>query len=207
MYEGKPGSSLDWLPLAVRRGSVVHELAVGETLFRQGDAARAIFELESGRLRLLRQTVENHMVLIHTAKTGELFAEAALFSPTYHCDAVAAVPSRVRAFSKRNILSAVRSDARLAERFMAVLAGQLQITRSRLEQRNIRSARHRLLHYLALAAGSDGRTVQVTGTLMDVASDIGLTHEALYRTLAALEKQGVLKRARSEIVLRKILSV
>ena len=180
----------------------MRELAAGETLFRQGDTARAIFEVESGLLRLLRQTDDDHTVVIHTVKQGELFAEAALLSAKYHCDAVAAVPSRVRAFSKRNILSAVRADATIAERFMAVLAHQLQKARSQLEQRNIRSARQRVLHYLALAAGSDGRTVRLTGTLMDVASEIGLTHEALYRTLAALEKQGAISRAGSEIVLR-----
>ena len=107
----------------------MRELAAGETLFRQDDATRAIFEVESGRLRLLRQTVEGFTVVIHTARKGELFAEAALFSPTYHCDAVAAVPSRVRVFSKRSILSAVRSDAKFAEKFMAVLAHQLQSVR------------------------------------------------------------------------------
>lgn len=181
----------------------MRELATNEALFRQGDAATAIFEVESGRLRLLRQTVEDHTVVIHTARSGELFGEAALFSPTYHCDAVATVPSRVRAFSKRRFLSAVRSDSKLAERFMTVLARQLQTVRSRLEQRNIRSARQRVLHHLALAAGSDRRTVRLTGTLMDLASEIGLTHEALYRTLAALEKGGAIERAGSEIVLRK----
>lgn len=168
---------------------------------------RAIFEVESGRLRLLRQTVEDHTVVIHTARSGELFAEAALFSPAYHCNAIAAAPSCVRAYSKRSFLSAIRSDPKLAERFMAVLARQLQTVRSRLEQRNIRSARQRVLHHLALAAGSDGRTVRLTGTLMDLAAEIGLTHEALYRTLAALEKGDAIERAGPEIVLRKLPTI
>jgi len=197
-------SSLVWLPSDVRNAGVVHSLASGEALFQQGDPANAIFEVESGRLRLLRQTIDGHTVVIHTARSGELFAEAALFSKFYHCTTVAAVPSKVRAYPKRKILAATRSDPNLAERLMAVLARQLQAVRSTLEQRNIRSARQRILHHLALAAGPDGRTIRITGTLMDLASEIGLTHEVLYRTLAALKKDGVITRSATEIVLQKL---
>jgi len=200
-------SALDWLPPDLKDASVLHSLASGEALFQQGDAPNAIFEVESGRLRLLRQTIEGHTVVIHTARTGELFAEAALFSKSYHCNAVAAVPSKVRAYPKRKILAAIRSDPNLAERLMAVLAHQLQSVRSNLEQRNIRSARQRLLHHLALAAGPDGRTIRITGTLMDLATEIGLTHEVLYRTLAALSKDGVITRSATEIVLQKLPSI
>jgi DNA-binding HxlR family transcriptional regulator len=37
---------------------------------------------------------------------------------------------------------------------------------------------------------------------MDLASEIGLTHEVVCRTLADLEKAGVISRTRFEIVLR-----
>ena len=79
--------------------------------------------------------------------------------------------------------------------------------RSRLEERDIRSSRARILHHLALAAGPDGRTVSLDGTLMDLAAEIGLTREVLYRTLAALEKDGTIARTRSGIVLKKITAV
>jgi CRP-like cAMP-binding protein len=90
---------------------------------------------------------------------------------------------------------------------MAVLARQIQALRTRLEERNIRSARERLLHHLALAAGPDGRTIPLDGTLMDLASEIGLTHEVVYRTLADLEREGAISRTRSAIVLRKLKNV
>jgi CRP-like cAMP-binding protein len=197
-------SSLDWLPAAIRDRSRIRELDAGETLFRQGDRALAIFEIERGRLRLIRNTVASHPVVLHTARPGELFAEAALFASAYHCDAVAAAASRVRVYPKRDLLAAFRRDPALSERFMAVLARQIHTLRARLEERNIRSARERVLHHLALAAGPDGRTMPLEGTLMDLAAEIGLTHEALYRTLAELEKEGAIRRSRSGIALRKV---
>ena len=200
-------AGLDWLPEAIRRRATQRNLAAGETLFRQGDRATAIYAVERGRLRLIRHAVDQHEVVLHTARSGELFAEAALFSPAYQCDALAAVASAVRAYPKRDILAAFRGDPALAERFMAALAHQVHALRTRLEERNIRSARERVLHHLALAAGKDGRTVVLDGTVMDLAAEIGLSHEALYRTLAELEKEGVISRRRAAITLRKNTSV
>jgi CRP-like cAMP-binding protein len=113
---------------------------------------------------------------------------------------VASVASRVRRFPKRELLAGFRRDPALAERFMAVLARQVQALRGRLEERNIRSARERVLHHLALAADGD-RTVRLEGTLKDLADEIGLSHEALYRALAALEKAGAITRSPSAITL------
>lgn len=199
---GRRASSLDWLPAAIKHGSAVRELAAGEILFREGDSARAIFEVEEGRLRLLRQTIDGRTVVIQTVGPSELFAEAALFASRYQCDAVAAIASRVRSYSKREVLAAVREDPKLAVRFMALLALQVQTLRSRLEQRNIRSARERLLNHLALAAGPHGRTVTLAGTLMDLAAEVGLTHETLYRTIAGLEKEGMIVRAAGTVTLQ-----
>lgn len=196
-------SPLGWLPAALRARSSVRALAAGERLFRQGDRVAAIFEVEQGRLRLVRHSVDGRELTLHTARQGELCAEAALFSSAYQCDAVAAAASRVRAFPKRELLAALRADPLLAGRFMALLARQIHALRARLEERNIRSAQERVLHRLALAAGPDGRSVRLEGTLMALAAELGLSHEALYRALAALEQAGAIARAGSGIVLQK----
>ena len=193
-------SALDWIPASLRRRSPLRELGSGEALFRQGDPVTAIYGLEQGRIRMVRHTIDDHRVALHTARVGELFAEAALFSDVYHCDAIADIPSRVRVLSKPNLLTAFDEDPRLAKRFMATLARQVMALRTRLEQRNIRSARARILQYLAATAG-DGRTVRVEGTLLDLAAEIGLTHEVLYRNLARLERDRLIKRDREAITL------
>jgi len=194
--------ALDWLPASFRERSRLRKLAPDECLFHQGDEAQAIFEIELGRLRLIRHALDSRRIVLHTGHEGELLAEAALFSSEYHCDAVAAVASRVRIYPKRELLALFRDDREAAERFMAVLARQVQALRARLEERNIRSARERLLHHLALHADADGR-MAIEGTLIDLATEIGLTPEALYRTLAALEKDRMVRRTASGITLER----
>jgi CRP-like cAMP-binding protein len=86
---------------------------------------------------------------------------------------------------------------------MKRLAKQVHGLRSQLELRNIRSARERVFQYLLLATAPDGCTVILDGPLQDIAADLGLTREALYRTLAALEADGVISRRDQAIVVRK----
>jgi len=141
-------------------------------------------------------------VTLHTARKGEFFAEASLFTDAYHCDAAAAAPSSVRVYPKPVVMEAMRIDPALAEAFMARLARQLQELRARMELRNIRSARDRVLQYLRLRAGVHGRSIAVEGQFQDIAAEIGMTREALYRTLAALEREGHLTRTDAAILLK-----
>src|SRR5215472_15279478 len=118
--------SPDTLPSSLEAESIGRVLASGELLFRQGDRAAAIYKVESGRLRLIRRTVDDHLVILHTARCGEFFAEASLFADAYHCDAVSAVQSSVRVYANQIVMEAMRTNPGLAEAFMARLAHQLQ---------------------------------------------------------------------------------
>ena len=43
--------------------------------------------------------------------------------------------------------------------------------------------------------------MNLRGSLKDLANELGLTHEALYRTLAALERASEIKRSKGRIFL------
>src|SRR5262249_56073826 len=82
-------------------------LARNETLFRQGDKVTAIYFIEAGRLRLERRTFDGRSLFLGTTPAGEFFVEAALFSDTFHCDAVAPEPSRPRLYPKPLLLTSL----------------------------------------------------------------------------------------------------
>ena len=102
--------------------------------------------------------------VLYVAGTGETIAEASLFSPAYHCDAIASTEARGAALPAGQRCLPPSKDRKAAQAFAATLARQVMSLRTRLEQRNIRSARERVRHYLALNAGADGRTVALPGT-------------------------------------------
>jgi CRP-like cAMP-binding protein len=192
-------AGMDWLPEAVQRAGSERTLRTGETLFRSGMRTAGLYQVLSGRVRLVRVNRRGREAVLYVATTGEILAEASLFSSTYHCDAIAMTNAVVRLFPKTAVLAALERDPKAALAFMATLAGQIMALRMRIEQRNIRSAHDRLRHYLSMNVNADGRTVALTGTLKDLASELGLTHEALYRALAELAKRGEIKRSKDKI--------
>jgi CRP/FNR family transcriptional regulator, dissimilatory nitrate respiration regulator len=191
----------DWIPASVRAAAIDRTLKSGETLFRLGDKTAGLYEVLAGQVRLARVDRSGHEVVLYVAGPGETVAEASLFSAQYHCDAIANTNATVRLYPKRNVLTALERDPRAAKAFSATLARQVMNLRARIEQRNIRSARERVWHYLVLNAGADRRTVELQRTLKDIAAEIGLTHEALYRAMAALERGGAIRRSRDKITL------
>lgn len=173
--------------------SAIRNLEPGAALFRQGDSVREVYVAESGRLRLQRHTVEGVRLTLQLARADDLLAEASLFAERYHCDAVADGPCTVRIFARRAILEALDTRPELARSVMAALASQVIDLRTRVELRSIRSARDRVWLHLALAADSQ-RQVAMAGPLKDMAEQLHLTPEALYRTLARLEREGLIAR-------------
>jgi CRP/FNR family transcriptional regulator, dissimilatory nitrate respiration regulator len=157
-------------------------LARNEVLFRQGDKVTAIYFIEEGRLRLERRTFDGRLLILGTTSANEFFVEAALFSEIFHCAAVAAEPTRVRIYPKTAVLDALRTDPASAMSFLKLVAHQIIELRQRLELMKVRSAKERVMLYLDFNTGPGGM-VRLPGPLQDIASELGLTREALYRTL------------------------
>ena len=196
-------TKIDWLSAAVRGAAREHRLKAGQTLFRRGNRTSGLYEILKGRVRLVRVSPAGTEAVLHVAVAGDTMAEASLFAATYHCDAIATTDAVVRLYPKAAVLAEFDRNPKAARKFATVLARQVMTLRTRLEQRNIRAARDRVSHYLTVSNDVDGRMVVLPGTLKDVASELGLTHEALYRTLAEMEADGEIERRKGAIRLLK----
>jgi CRP-like cAMP-binding protein len=179
----------------------LRQLGGADVLFRQGDPVTMLYRLEAGRIRLVRHLEDGTAVVLHVARPGETFAEASAFADAYHCDAVSEIPSQVAAIAKGEFLSSLARDPTGSLRFAHLLAGQVRDLRARLELRNIRLAPERLLAWLRLRASGSPPTALLDRTWTDVAAEVGLTREAVYRALAKLERDGRIIRTEGSVVL------
>ena len=180
----------------------VRRLARGELLFRQGAPATAVFLIARGRLRMIRHLASGDRITIYTGRGGELFAEGSLFSDVYQCDAIAAEPTQVRACGKVEMLAAIGNSPPTMLALLEQITRSLHHARAMRELRNIRSADDRVLQHLHLSASKHGAVV-FDRPLLEVAEDLGLTHEAYYRALATLVRSGAIKRTGRTIRLSK----
>lgn len=192
---------VEWLSQSLKAAGIDRALKAGQVLFRTGQRTAGFYEVMTGGLRLVRTDRAGREAVLHVAIAGDTLAEASLFASTYHCDAIASTKAVVQLYPKEAVLADLERDPKVARAFMAMLAHQVMELRTRLEQRNIHSARDRVRHYLALNAGADGRTVVVRGMLKDIADEIGLTHEVLYRTLADMAIGGEIERHKGKIII------
>jgi CRP-like cAMP-binding protein len=198
-------STQEWLSAAMRAGAIDRNVPAGQTLFRAGDRTVGLYEVLRGKLRLVRYDRSGREAILQSASAGDTLAEASLYVSTYHCDAIATTDALVRLYPKKMVLAELKRDPKLAQSFTARLAQQVMGLRTRLERRNIHSARDRVRHFLAVNLGTDGRTVTLSGTVKDLAADLGLTHEALYRTLARMTAEGEIKRVGATIRLTRTI--
>lgn len=160
--------------------------ARGAHVFRQGDESRGIYFLCSGAIEMARVTETGDAVIIYNAKAGETFAEPSLYSDRYHCDAICTAASDVIRISKAAILARQRTDAAFSAEITKRLAQQVQDYRQLLALHAVKSAPERVL--LAISLG------KLTGSITQLASQIGLTREACYRALKDLSEQGLIEK-------------
>lgn len=200
MSENSPALSDSAIPSIAGMRPLPRRMAAGDTLFHRGDKAFGIFFLASGRLRMLRVTPDGGTVTLHVARAGEMFAEASLFAERYHCDATAETDCEVWLYPKDQLTVRLRGDPASLWSFAAGLAGGLHGLRQRYELKQIRSAPERVLQLLRLRCDEQG-VYRTTGSLKDLAAELGLTHEAFYRALATLERQGRIARCAGSLQL------
>jgi CRP-like cAMP-binding protein len=182
------------LPAALRDASVTVSLEPGAAVFRSGDRTHSVFYVETGAVRLVRHGRAGEEILLHDAHAGEFFAEASLDSARYHCDAIAGEASQVLKFPSATFRALLDSDREFSRQWVALLGRQLRTLRARVERLSLKRASERVRHLLLSEGRGPRYEIRVPGTIKDLARVLGLTHEVLYRTLATMERDGILER-------------
>lgn len=176
------------LPVRCRGGVVLRHANKGDVIFRRGDRPRSMYAVLAGEVRLVRASPDGGEIILQRARRG-LLAEASLDQPRYHCDAVAVEPTEFVAIPRVDFKAALDDDA-FRSKWTTQLLHELRRVRAQAERLSLRTARERIVHYIE-AEGEDGCIV-LSQSKKDWAAELGLTHEALYRTLADMQREGQL---------------
>jgi CRP-like cAMP-binding protein len=189
------------VPGAVAALAIRRPLVRGDVVFRANDPARHVYFLEQGRVVLHRFGPAGEEVVIHVAHGGEFFAEASLHSDRYHCTALAVADGALATIATSDLRERLGDDPGFAMQWLAIVARQLRKSRARVERLSLRSAAERIRHLLVTEGHGPTPAYRPDGTLRELAGELGLTHEALYRTLASMERAGQIERQAGRIVL------
>jgi CRP-like cAMP-binding protein len=207
----KVNENLDWpnliatqpaaglIPGALRDVAKKVDANAHETFFRIGDPVRYMYLVISGEARLIRIDRRGGEVILQRSRGG-FIAEASLDSRTYHCDAIAAEPTMMIMFTLSAFRQALADDFTFCRAWQTLLAKEVRKLRAQCERLTLNSAAERINHYIE-SEGSDG-VVTLSQSRKSWAAELGITHEALYRTLRRMQDEGVLEVAENRLATR-----
>ncbi|MBN8493706.1 MAG: Crp/Fnr family transcriptional regulator [Burkholderiales bacterium] len=163
----------------------------GALLFQAGRRPTAMYFVDRGEVLLQRVDEDGDRLVLQRTRHG-IVGEASLQSERYHCDAVVAADAVLTRIPRQALLEALQADAAFALRWIGMLNTELRRLRQQCERLGLRTVQARLLHLVRTEGGADG--LDTGSGLKVLAHSLGITHEALYRGVAALEQQGQLER-------------
>lgn len=186
-----PAELATLLPPALHGAGQGLQYPRGERLFSTGQVPAWMFFVLDGEVVLERPGLQGERVVLQRARHG-FVGEASLQSGVYHCDGLVTAPARVVRWPVAALREALATDPAFAGRWIAMLNRELRRLRLQCERLALTRVQDRVLHLLE-TEGVDGRLAVPAG-LKSLAGELGVSHEALYRAVAALEKTGRLVR-------------
>jgi CRP-like cAMP-binding protein len=189
------------LPLGLQALCTPSPCTRGDVLFKQGRKPTRMLFVTRGEVVLQRLGRQGESVVLQRTRRG-FVGEASLESARYHCDAAVTMSGEVVAIPIESIKQELASDSGFASRWIAMLNQEVKRLRAQCERLSMRGVKERLLHLIE-TEGREGRLPLGSG-LKSMASELGVTHEALYRAVAELEKNGVLRRQENFLIVTRL---
>jgi CRP/FNR family cyclic AMP-dependent transcriptional regulator len=189
-------------PAALQRLSTITSPSCypkGATLFVEGQSARGVFIICSGRVKLSTSSIDGKTLIVRLSEPGEVLGLPATVTGTcYELQAEVVEPAQANFISSEDFLSFLGEFGEVAVR----VAQQLGRTyhRAITEIRAIglsHSAREKLAGFLLdlIAGRTSGKgpiKVALHFTHEEIAQNIGTTRETVTRAFAALKQQNLL---------------
>ncbi|HUG26264.1 Crp/Fnr family transcriptional regulator [Piscinibacter sp.] len=129
---------------------------------------------------LARVQASGEPLVLQRAAAGQLVAEASVFAAKYHCDALVSGPTVVGRIRNADVEQLQEEDPVWLRAFAAHLAGEVQRARARAQLLSLKRVDSRLDAWLALNDGA----IPPRGRWFELAAELAVTPEALYRELA-----------------------
>lgn len=188
----------DYLPRPLIDRASMLRLARGERLFRLGAEVMSVYFVLAGEIKAVRYQPDGRESIMMRSSAGDFFGESAVIVPRYVCDAFSMRDAALAAFPTGLFREQLQTDPAFAFNFAMQMAGSARRQCSRYERLRLVRARDRVMHLLNCEGGAEG-VYTLRGPLVDLADELGVEPETLYRVLAELEKDQVIQRSRQAI--------
>jgi len=170
-------------------------LRKGQTLFQRGDPVDAFFVVLSGWIKLSRWGANGEEIIVQVVRSGETFAEAAMFlKRTYPVNAEAATDAAVARIDANAVRTQIAADPDFAFAVLGSMSLRLRGLIDEIEHLKGRRAVARVggfLLELCKMQADRNVTLELPFEKSLIAARLGISPESLSRALSKLRKAGV----------------
>ena len=198
----------DDLKLLTQRG-IERSIEDGDFFFFQGDPARHLFILTSGRAKLMQTSAAGQQVNLRTINEWQLFGAlgAVRSEATYPATAQALEASTALALESSFLHEMLETRPYLSFDLMQLMTGYIQEMQSRYRELATEKVERRIARaLLRLTAQMGIKTIEgdieLTFSRQDLAEISGTTLFTVSRILSEWERQGLVETGRERVVIR-----
>jgi CRP/FNR family transcriptional regulator, dissimilatory nitrate respiration regulator len=173
----------DVFPLLLQLPGRHMKYSEGEAVFRLQDRVQNLHVICEGRVHLVRHQRDGTKLILQRADAKAVLAEASLYSPHYHCDAIAETESVTWAVSRTELKRHLQMDAVLSEAWSRHLAHEVQKARLHAEILSLKTVSARVDSWIDWHGALPEK-----GRWASIAQQIGVSPESLYREIAKRRK-------------------
>jgi CRP/FNR family transcriptional regulator, cyclic AMP receptor protein len=175
-----------------------------QTVFHQGEAADAVYVVETGSFEVRRYTRDGDVLTLRRFGPGEVFGELGMLSGDERTATVIATSKSTALVLHRTVFEHLRSlDHAVDAGLLAETAARLRRFTEETGDFLFLSAEGRLMKRLGQLADAyltaDGNQLAVPVTQEALARMTGVTRQTVNRVLSALEAEGVVQLGRGSI--------
>ena len=176
-----------------------HHFEKGDYLFHQGKKPEYMFFIVSGEAVLTRTSNHGEPTILQRCKGG-FVSEASLLVDAYHCDSIATHNGQAIILPIKSLRDLL-ADSKFSMKWVQLLSKEIMRLRTQSERLGLKDIRSKLIHLIETEGKNGVLTLQ--SDFKSMAAEIGVTHEALYRAIATLEKEGLLEKHPDSLELLK----
>lgn len=165
----------------------------GATLFNEGDAARGVFTLRTGVIKLVRTTAGGDQRIVRVLRPGDVAGLEALVHGRFDCNAVALTDVSVCRIPLESIKSLQAQSPRLTQKLMEKWSCALKEADDWLVDLNFGTARNRVSNLVLKLRGVMEEQKVTLFTREDMGTMMDLEMETVSRQITALVREGTLE--------------
>jgi len=190
--------SAEWKPL-ITFYKTSADYPAGATIFSEGDIVKGIYQIYSGKIKVVTSVNGDKERIVRLATTGQILGHRGLGGDMiYPVSAITLEPSQVTFIPIDIFYKAVKANANLAFQMMIFYADEFKMTEKRMKMMASMSAKEKVavsIMTIIKAFGFDPNNPQMldfTPSRKDIASIAGTTYETVIRVLHSLEKSKII---------------